>query len=60
MAQEERHTQIMLEDIKHKLKIIAEGHEMLAQKIDIISDKVESLDNRMDFAGLPKQSLKSI
>lgn len=55
MAQEELYTQILLEELMHKIKILAEGYQMLSERIDRLSNRVETLEKRMDFAGLPTE-----
>ena len=55
MAKEERYTQIMLEDLKHQIKILAEGHDLLADKLENVKQKIDDIEMRLDFAGTPKK-----
>ena len=54
MAQEDKYTQIILEDMKHKIKIIAEGHSLQAQKLDNLKQQVNAIELRLDLAGIHK------
>lgn len=39
---------ILLEDIKSKVELIAEGHSILNAKIDRLENKVDGLEGRFD------------
>lgn len=39
---------VLLEKIDHKVTIIAEGHQMLNNKIDRIEQKVDNINQKLD------------
>ncbi len=42
------HMGMMSEDFQHKLDIVVEGHQMLAEKIDRLDGRMDDLEGRMD------------
>ena len=42
------HTQILFEDLRGKIQIIAEGHDALNTKFDALDSKVDRLDRKFD------------
>ena len=45
--------EVLLEEIRDKVQIIAEGHEILQNKIDLVhtslNEKIDNLDNKIDL-----------
>jgi hypothetical protein len=55
MAEKDVYTQIILEDLIHKLKIIAEGQQLLAEKLELIKQRIDAIELRLDYAGIAKR-----
>jgi hypothetical protein len=55
MAQEDRYTQIIIEETRRQIKILAEGHQMQVDKLNNLKQKVDAIELRLDCAGIPKK-----
>ena len=43
-----QHIGILSEDFQHKLDIVAEGHQMLSEKIDRMDSRLERVEERLE------------
>lgn len=66
MTQDEmRHMNVLLEDIRHKVQLAFEGHQILHNKIDKLEQKVDQkfdiLDKKIDYKfDILEQDIKEV
>ena len=53
----ERHTNILMEQMKHEVKTVAEGHSILVKKLDKVESEIGEIKN--DVQGL-KQDMREV
>ena len=60
MANNEHYAQIIFEKFQHETKILAEAISMHADKLEELQQKVNCIENRLDYGGIPKHFIKNI
>ncbi|MFA4858705.1 MAG: hypothetical protein WC901_03385 [Candidatus Margulisiibacteriota bacterium] len=55
MTNDNHFTEIIFEKFQKEVKLVAEGHLLLKEKLEEIRERVEKIETRLDFAGIPKK-----
>lgn len=62
MANEKERSEILLEEIRGSIKLLAEGHEVIRNEMKEmrkdISEQIKFVDNKVDFLGADLRDIK--